>query len=358
MRFPPIAMLGGGLNKRAMARFQRIMRTFPSCGHLGSIAAVALCLGACSANARTFDARDPNSPLRLVRTIALPDVRGRVDHMTIDGSTNHLFVAELGNGTVDDVDLAVGKVAGRISGLREPQGVAWLAAQQELAVACGDGLVRFFRRSDWREVARISLGDDADNVRLDSRNGHLIVGYGSGGLAVIDPATHRLLGRVPLDGHPEAFAIGESRVFVNVPGRHSLVIADLDLGRTVSTVPIGMQAGNYPMALNAQGSELAVAFRFPASASVIDMATSGTLLSVASCRDADDLYFIGARELAIVCGQGAVDLVNLEPGHPTDRVTTSPGARTGLLADDGRSLFIAVPGRGSTAQVWQLAVNR
>lgn len=340
-----------------MTRSSRIIQAMPSWRPAASIAAVALCLGACSASARTFDAHDPHSPLQLVRTIALPGVRGRIDHMSLDASTNHLFVAELGNGTVDDVDLAAGKVAGRISGLREPQGIAWLAARRELAVACGDGLVRFFRREDWREVARISLGDDADNVRIDPRNGHLIVGYGSGGLAVIDPASHRIVGRVPLNGHPEAFAIKGARVFVNVPGRHSLVIADLDLGRSVSTVPIGMRAGNYPMALNAQGSELAVAFRFPASVSVIDTAAGTTSFSVASCGDADDLYFVGG-ELAVVCGQGVVDLVNLEAGHSIDRVTTSPGARTGLLSSDGKTLFIAVPNRGSTAQLWELELKR
>lgn len=321
-------------------------------------ALVALAIGAvaCSASAKTFDARDADSPLRLVRMIGLPDVHGRIDHMTLDPSTNHLFIAELGNGTVDDVDLNAAKVAARISGLREPQGVAWLASTHELAVACGDGAVRFFRRADWHEVARISLGDDADNVRIDSRNGHLAVGYGSGAVAVIDASTHRVLRRVPLAGHPEAFELEGPRIFVNVPDRHSIVIGDLDEGRVTSSVPIGARAGNFPMAINAAGSAIAVAFRFPPAVSVIDTSTGKTLFSRATCGDADDLYFAQGR-LMVICGQGAVDLVSLSAGHAVDRVTTASGARSALLTSDGRTLFVAAPGRGSVAELWQLAFN-
>lgn len=330
-----------------------IVRSQPFPHRVLALAATMLCASACSARATTFDPHDPHSPLRLVRTVALPNVRGRIDHLALDESTNQLFVAEIGNGTVDALDLASGRVSGRIAGLREPQGVAWLPAQEELAVACGDGLVRFFRRGDWREVARVSLGDDADNVRIDPRNGHLVVGYGSGGLAIIDPSTHQILGRVSLGGHPEAFEIDGAKVFVNLPGKRSIAVADLDRGRVLSTLPTGILGGNYPMALNPAGSTIAVAFRFPATVSVIDVATGRMSFSVSSCRDADDIYFAAGR-LAVVCGQGAVDLVSLGAGHAVDRVTTAPGARTGLLSADGRSLYVAAPARGTSAQLWQL----
>ena len=35
-----------------------------------------------------------------------------------------MFVAELGNGSVDTVDLAMGRAVHRVAGLKEPQGVA------------------------------------------------------------------------------------------------------------------------------------------------------------------------------------------------------------------------------------------
>ncbi|MFK9780993.1 hypothetical protein ACJEM9_24760, partial [Escherichia coli] len=60
---------------------------------------------------------DPHPPLVLERTIPLPDTRGRIDHLAIDLADHHLFVAEIANGTVDEVDLVTGKVVGRIAGL-------------------------------------------------------------------------------------------------------------------------------------------------------------------------------------------------------------------------------------------------
>ncbi len=46
--------------------------------------------------------------LILERTIALHDVRGRIDHMAVDLARKRLLVAELGNGSVDVIDLAAG----------------------------------------------------------------------------------------------------------------------------------------------------------------------------------------------------------------------------------------------------------
>ena len=39
--------------------------------------------------------------LELERTIALPNVSGRIDHLAVDVPHQRLFVAELGNGSVD-----------------------------------------------------------------------------------------------------------------------------------------------------------------------------------------------------------------------------------------------------------------
>lgn len=319
--------------------------------------ALLLCLffaAGCSASAQTYDPRDARSPLHVVRIIELPGVRGRIDHMTLDANGKHLYVAENGNGTVDDVDLALGKVAGRISGLHEPQGVAWLQVQREVAVASGDGLVTFYRASDLRRVAVIGLGADADNVRIDSRNGNLVVGYGAGALAIIDPATHRVTGRVPLPAHPEAFELLGARVFVNVPDAHKIVVADLDSGEVTSTLGTGFLFGNFPMASDAEASRIAVAYRTPGTVTVLDAHSHAAILTSQICGDADDLFF-RSGQLVIVCGSGAIDLINGARQHL--RVSTGHGARTGLLGTIGGHLFVAVPARESSAAIWELSFH-
>src|SRR5258708_2792509 len=57
-------------------------------------------------------------PLRLVQTISLPNVKGRLDHMDVDVKGKRLFVAGLENGTFEVVDLQTGKWVRSIPGLR------------------------------------------------------------------------------------------------------------------------------------------------------------------------------------------------------------------------------------------------
>ena len=120
--------------------------------------------------------------------IPLGQVSGRIDHLGIDAKRQRLFVAELGNNSLGVVDLAAGKVLHRIAGLSEPQGVAYVPFADSVFVAnAGDGSVRVLRGEDLTPIGRIELGDDADNVRVDSAHNRVLVGYGKGALAVIDP---------------------------------------------------------------------------------------------------------------------------------------------------------------------------
>src|SRR5207245_11551252 len=101
-----------------------------------------------------------------------------------------LFVAELGNNSLGVVDLAAGKVLRRISGLSEPQGVAYVPFADSVYVAnAGDGSVRVLRGDDLEPIGRIELGGDADNVRVDAPRNRGLVGCGQGALALIAPAT-------------------------------------------------------------------------------------------------------------------------------------------------------------------------
>jgi len=46
-----------------------------------------------------------HAPLRLIQTIPMPNVKGRIDHMDVDVQGKRLFVAGLENGSVEVVDL-------------------------------------------------------------------------------------------------------------------------------------------------------------------------------------------------------------------------------------------------------------
>src|SRR5215472_5364196 len=107
-------------------------------------------------------------PLTLVRTIDLPRVEGRIDHLAYDAATQRLFVAALGNNTVEVLDLKNATHLKSLPGFKEPQGIATLAEARVTAVANGQGEgLQLLSGDDYRLGRMVKLGDDSDNVRYD-----------------------------------------------------------------------------------------------------------------------------------------------------------------------------------------------
>ena len=96
-----------------------------------TVALLLLCILSLRADAQGAAA------LKLTKTIALPGVNGRFDHFAIDANGHRLFVAALGNNTLEIIDTAEGKRLKTISGLHKPTGVLYLAERNEIAVANG-----------------------------------------------------------------------------------------------------------------------------------------------------------------------------------------------------------------------------
>ena len=306
-------------------------------------------------------AADPGPPLVLERTIPLMGVSGRIDHMAVDVRRGRLFVAELGNGTVDAIDIATGKAVHRIDRLRDPQGVGYASASDKVAVAsAGDGSVRLYRGEDFAPAGIVELGDDADNVRIDAGPGQLLVGYGSGGIAVVDPATASVVSKAKLPGHPEGFQLdaGGRRAFVNVPDARQIAVLDLEHGRQVASWGMpGLQA-NFPMALDDGHAVLATVFRSPARLVLFDVRSGTAKQDLEACGDADDVFFDALRHrIYVSCGQGAIDVMQQGTAgyHRLARIATAPGARTSLFVPELDRLFVAARagllGLGSDAAI-------
>jgi hypothetical protein len=85
------------------------------------------------------------------------------------------------------------------------------------------------------ERHRIQLVEDADNVRISE--GVVFVGYGSGAIASIDPASRKVTTNLPLRAHPEGFQVDAARaqVFVNVPDSQEMVALDVKMGKSLGS---------------------------------------------------------------------------------------------------------------------------
>src|SRR6266571_3911191 len=65
-----------------------------------------------------------------------------------------------------------------ISDLAEPQGVFYDASTNRLFVACGlDGTTKIYDGTTFQLLKTVKFPDDADNIRYDARNRHVIVSY-------------------------------------------------------------------------------------------------------------------------------------------------------------------------------------
>jgi DNA-binding beta-propeller fold protein YncE len=303
-------------------------------------------------------AEDP-APLVLEVKIPLGPVAGRIDHFAFDPDRHLLFVSELGNDSVGIVDLKERKVLRRLVGLSEPQGVGYHPATNTLYVAnAGDGSVRLFQGPEFTPAGRIELGDDADNIRIDSWRNRIVVGYGKGALAVIDPASRKKIADMPLKGHPESFQFDEtgSRIFVNVPDARQVAVLDVGSGQQISTLDTAGARSNFPMAVDADEHRVLVAFRNPAKLIVFATRTGKLEGSFDICRDADDVFVDSRRRrLYISCGEGVIDvLAQTSSGYEgIARIPTIAGARTLLFVPASDRLYLGVRATAAEpAAIW------
>ncbi len=294
------------------------------------------------------------SPLRLAQTIPLPNVEGRIDHMALDVKGQRLFVAALGNNTLEVVDLRAGKRIHSLTEFHEPQGVAFLPEVNKLFVAnAKGGVCDVLDGFSFKTVGNVRFGDDADNIRYDASTRRVYVGYGSGAIGIIDAAKERQIGDIKLEAHPESFQLEKSgtRIFVNLPEAEKIVVVDRDKHAVTSAWPTSGARGNFPMALDENHHRLFVGFRRPAKLVVFDTESGKAVATLDSPGDADDIFYDGPhRRIYVSGGEG---FVGVAQQHDQDhyetiaKLATASGARTSFFAPELGTFFLAVPHRGA-----------
>jgi YVTN family beta-propeller protein len=296
-----------------------------------------------------------NQPLRLEKIIELPDVQGRIDHMSVDVKGERLFVSALGNNTVEVIDTKASKRVTTIAGLQEPQGVLYVPAVDRLYVAnAKDGSVRIFDGSSYVPLKSLDYSDDADNLRYDSDNKRIYVGYGSGALAEIDEEGNKV-GEIKLDTHPESFQLekGSPRIYLNLPKSRKVAVLDREKRAIVVSWSVEMTLENYPMALDEADRRLFVITRLPARLLVFDTATGKIVQRLPAVGDCDDVFYDQtAKRIYASGGDGAISVFEQQDAdHYKElaRITTVKGARTSFFSPELDRLFLAVRRQGTQA---------
>jgi DNA-binding beta-propeller fold protein YncE len=291
--------------------------------------------------------------LKLEKEIVLPHVQGRIDHMAYNLKDNILYLAALGNNTVEAVDLKKAVVVKSITGLQEPQGLAYLRGQNELAVASGGtGDCVFIDAKTFAKVAMVHLGDDADNVRYDATENKVYVGYGNGGMAMIDPATHKQIGNVKLAAHPESFQLDKknNRMYVNLPDDHSIAVIDLKNFTLAHTWNIQSHRANFPMTLDTTNNIVFVGFRHPALLVAYDGNSGKEMSATGVVGDTDDFFYNeNKQEIIASGGNGYISIFKRDVDQNFKKIANIPtrnGARTSFFIPSLQTFIVAERANG------------
>lgn len=288
--------------------------------------------------------------LEPIATIPMPGVKGRIDHLAVDLKRHRLFVAALGNNTVEVLDVERHRHEKSLPGFGEPQGVLYLPDADRLYVANGNGgRLDILDGNSFASVKRIAKLPDADNVRYDAGAGMVVVGYGKGALQMLDAASGEAAAEIRLPAHPESFQLERngSRIFVNVPDARQIAVVDRSKRTLAAAWDVTGARANFPMTLDEAGRRLFVGARSPALMLVYDT-DSGKVVSKAPIGgDTDDLFYDAQRRrVYVICGEGRVDVFRQDDADhysQIETVSTAPRARTGLFVPEEGRLYVAAP---------------
>src|SRR5258708_16602988 len=183
--------------------------------------------------------------LRLVQTIPLPGVDGRIDHFAIDVKGRRAFLAALAKNTIEVVDLRVGRVTHTLPGFAKPQGVLFVPQFNKLVVACGvDGSVKTLDGTTLAVIHTASVSLRADAIGYDPRSKEMYLGSGGGDatkeqgdLTVFNAASGAQVAALTTDAHAGGSVVEDhgERVFVLVPEKAEIGVLDRKTRAQVAT---------------------------------------------------------------------------------------------------------------------------
>lgn len=283
--------------------------------------------------------------------IILEGVKGRIDHLAFNDRQGIVYVAALGNNTVEVIDLKKEAVINSIKGLDEPQGIRYIPETNSIVVANGgNGELMFFDATSLKMIKSIKLGDDADNVRYDPGTKTIYVGYGSGAIAAVNAISMEKTLEIRLPVHPESFQLTrQGSILVNLPNARLVDVLDMKQNKIISEWKINEASANFPMAVNLASDRLFIGCRQPSKLLVLDGQTGRIISSVNADGDTDDIFYdSNSDQIYMSCGSGYINIfkqTSTDKYERISRIETAPGARTSLFVPDFNELVVAAPSR-------------
>ena len=321
------------------------------------VTALFVCAAATAAFAQN------SQPLKLIQTIPMPNVKGRIDHMDVDAKGKRLFVAGLENGSVEVVDLHAGRWTKSIPGFLKPQGIAYVAALNKLFVASGDdGMVRVFRGDTLELLDAIKLDLGPNRVAYDPAKQILYVGYGGkdagkdyGEVGAIDMRTDKKIFDVQVAAHPSEILLDKAgdTLFVFMSVISKIQVIDLPKREVRATWPVSSQRPG-DAALEETSDRLFIGTRTPPEMVAMDAKTGKEVAHLPTTDGMDGVYFDAARKRIYISGGRGEEVGSVfvyqqkgpDSYETMGKVPTRPGAGTSFWSPELNRYYVAAPANG------------
>lgn len=332
----------------------------------------ALGAGLCSIAAapnQNAQSQQGSQPLKLVQKIPLPAVKGRIDHISVDVKGKRLFLAALGNGTMEVIDLAAGKPLHTITGFKDAQAALYVPESNLIFISDGElGVCNIYDGTTYKLVRSVDDVPGADNIRYDAYSART---YGAGlvhvayrsGLRALDSRDGKPVYDIPLDAQSESFQFEArtGRVFANLPTLGYIAVASTGKRVVLDKWPLPGFKPFYPMALDATNHRLFIGSRNPAKLVVLDTESGKIVTSVEGVGHTDDLWYDPAHKRIYMSGGdgeiGVFDQRDADHYPLIAKIRSTPGASTSFFVPDFNRLYVpATPyaGQPSAVQVFEV----
>lgn len=298
--------------------------------------------------------------LRLVQTIPLPGVKGRLDHMDLDIKGKRLFVAGLEKGSVEVVDLATNQWKSSIPGLRKPQGIAYVGSLNKLFVASGDdAMLRVFRADTLDLLDAIQLQPGPNRVVYDPHTKLLYVGYGGGDtgtepgeIGIIDAQTDKHIGDIRVSAHPAELLLDSSghTLYVFASLKKQIEVINTRSRSVKATLPVSSRRPG-DAAFDEPTHRLLIGTRIPANMIAMDSQTGKEVAKLPTAEGMDGVFFDAKRKRIYISGGRGADAgfvfiyQQLDPNHyeTIGKISTRPGAGTSFWSPELDRYYLAAP---------------
>jgi DNA-binding beta-propeller fold protein YncE len=203
-------------------------------------------------------------------------------------------------GGVTAIDLNRGRVVPILVKTKLAHGVALVGTSRVVvATSEDDASLIWFDGATGRELGRTSVGKEPDGVVYDPAT-NAVVSINGDDLTIVDAATRKVAGSVPLEGEPEFGVVdGRGRLYDNIRDRAEIAVVNLRSRQVV---------GKY---------------------------------ALKNCEEATGLAYDRASNLLIsVCGNGVTKFVQADTGDEIASIPVGGGADAVILDSKRRIVFI------------------